>query len=183
MEITNKTTVAMLQEYAAKNNIDLQGKTRRQDIVDVIQAATASQNKPTSDESAGGGANTQPEAENATGDAESVTGDGEAGAIVIETPENVIDPTENDHNDGENVITRLLQASRLLMQGDDVQAVHARLEEKGINVGTDKAEGIYGAKTAYAVRLFQARNGLIVDGKVGKFTATALGFTWQGGAL
>ena len=66
------------------------------------------------------------------------------------------------------------------MKGADVDAVHAILEEKGISVGTDKDGGIYGARTAYAVRVFQARNRLIVDGKVGKFTAAALGFVWQG---
>ena len=54
------------------------------------------------------------------------------------------------------------------------------IEELGISVGTDKTDGFYGGRTAYGVRIFQARNRLVVDGKVGKFTATALGFEWRG---
>ena len=77
-------------------------------------------------------------------------------------------------------IKRVLFASRLLMQGDDVKAVHAALIENGLHVGTDSKKGIYGTATALAVRHFQVRNRLIVDGRVGKFTARALGFTLEG---
>ena len=65
------------------------------------------------------------------------------------------------------------------MNGEDVAAVHAALIEKGLHVGQDSVQGIYGAKTAVAVRHFQSKNRLIVDGKIGKFTARALGFEWQ----
>ena len=64
------------------------------------------------------------------------------------------------------------------MKGEDVDAVHAALIEAGLHVGTDSTQGIYGARTAVAVRHFQAKNRLIVDGRVGKFTAQALGFEW-----
>jgi peptidoglycan hydrolase-like protein with peptidoglycan-binding domain len=76
------------------------------------------------------------------------------------------------------IINRVLFASRALMKGDDVAAVHAALAEKGLNVGNEQAEGFYGAKTALAVRTFQASNRLIVNGRVDKFTAAALGLTW-----
>jgi len=78
-----------------------------------------------------------------------------------------------------NPICWLLYASRLLMKGEDVDAVHAALIEAGLHVGTDSTQGIYGARTAVAVRHFQAKKRLIVDGRVGKFTARALGFTWE----
>ena len=65
------------------------------------------------------------------------------------------------------------------MSGEDVAAVQAALIENGLHVGTDSEKGIYGAKTAFAVRHFQAKKSLVVDGKVGKFTARALGFGWK----
>jgi len=174
LEITATTsTIAVMREYAAANNIDLGGATRRQDIADIIQAAdakraaTATQGTP-------------------TGDGDEVEQD------PAKTPEDTPtdDETKTDEtngaeqDDGEIVIEplfdRVLQGLRLPMRGDDVTALHARLEEKGLSVGTDRANGIYGGRTAYAVRVFQARNRLIVDGRVGKYTAAALGFTWQG---
>ena len=42
---------------------------------------------------------------------------------------------------------------------------------------TGSADGKYGEKTRDAVLLFQKRNGLTVDGRVGKATAAALGVT------
>ena len=106
---------------------------------------------------------------------------------VVTSPEDKLKTDEAKRGDDQQgnttevvVIDRLLQASRLLMKGADVSAVQNALEGRGIKTGMDKSEGIYGAKTAYAVRMFQARNRLIVDGKVGKFTAMALGFEWQG---
>jgi len=77
------------------------------------------------------------------------------------------------------VMERELFASRALMSGDDVKAVQVALSRHELHVGSDLAQGIYGARTALAVRHFQARKGLIVDGIVGKFTATALGLTWE----
>ena len=207
LEITDATTVPMLKEYAEQNNIDLGKAKKRQEIIDIIQAATATPTPSVEGEDVAGGADTPPEEETGTEGEENATGEDETGdEETNDTPpeeddekeEATPDPSEeetttgdtdttegtspedNDDETAGNVIDRLLQASRLLIKGTDVDAVHARLEQKGINVGTDKQGGIYGAKTAYAVRVFQARNRLIVDGKVGKFTATALGFEWKG---
>ena len=43
-------------------------------------------------------------------------------------------------------------------------------------------DGVFGAKTAQAVRLFQQRKGLAADGVVGPKTAAALGLSLAGGA-
>ena len=57
-------------------------------------------------------------------------------------------------------------------KGDEVKAVQARLKALGYDVG--KADGIFGKNTQDAVKLFQARNGLTVDGKVGQRTLERL---------
>ncbi len=53
-------------------------------------------------------------------------------------------------------------------KGDEVKKVQRRLKELGYSVGT--ADGIFGAKTQSSVKVFQARNALTVDGKVGQRT-------------
>ena len=60
-------------------------------------------------------------------------------------------------------------------KGSDVQKVQKRLIQYGYLDGT--ADGRYGDATRKAVRLFQKRNGLEIDGKVGEKTAAALGVT------
>jgi len=60
-------------------------------------------------------------------------------------------------------------------RGEDVVKVQKRLIQYDYLDGT--ADGRYGAATRDAVRLFQRRNGLDVDGKVGPATAAALGVT------
>ncbi len=57
-------------------------------------------------------------------------------------------------------------------QGEEVARVQLRLNDLGYAVGT--ADGIFGAKTQSAVKLFQARNALTVDGKVGQRTMDKL---------
>lgn len=52
-------------------------------------------------------------------------------------------------------------------KGGDVRAIQRR-------VGGLKVDGEYGPKTAAAIRAFQQRHGLVVDGKVGHQTTTAL---------
>ena len=63
-------------------------------------------------------------------------------------------------------------------KGDDVTKVQKRLIQFGYLSGT--ADGKYGEKTRDAVILFQKRNGLAVDGRVGPRTAAALGVTLSG---
>jgi len=59
--------------------------------------------------------------------------------------------------------------------GANVVKVQKRLIQYDYLNGT--ADGKYGASTEAAVKLFQRRNGLPVDGKVGPSTAAALGVT------
>ena len=59
--------------------------------------------------------------------------------------------------------------------GANVTKVQNRLIQYGYMTGS--ADGKYGEKTRDAVILFQKRNGLTVDGRVGKSTAAALGVT------
>ncbi len=57
-------------------------------------------------------------------------------------------------------------------KGDEVKEVQQRLLALGYKPG--KADGIFGAKTQSAVKLFQSRNALKVDGKVGERTLDRL---------
>ena len=58
-------------------------------------------------------------------------------------------------------------------RGDDVAAVQKRLKQWGYYDGA--VDGIYGYATERAVRWFQQKNGLTVDGVVGEQTAAAMG--------
>lgn len=64
-------------------------------------------------------------------------------------------------------------------RGENVTRVQKRLIQYGYLTGT--ADGRYGEKTRDAVEWFQRRNGLTVDGRVGRKTAAALGVTLTGG--
>lgn len=61
--------------------------------------------------------------------------------------------------------------------GDDVRAVQKRLKQWGYYDGA--VDGIFGYATERAVRWFQQKNGLTVDGVVGEKTAAAMGLNLQ----
>ena len=58
------------------------------------------------------------------------------------------------------------------LRGDDVRALQERLGALGFDVG--RVDGIFGARTARAVREFQANYGITGDGIVGRSTLRAL---------
>ena len=58
-------------------------------------------------------------------------------------------------------------------RGDDVKELQEKLTAKGFNTGT--ADGAFGPKTEAAVRRFQEKQGLQVDGIAGPKTCGALG--------
>ncbi len=60
------------------------------------------------------------------------------------------------------------------MRGAYVQWVQARLQSRGYALGSSGADGIYGKRTAEAVRQFQKAGKLQADGIVGPKTARAL---------
>ena len=83
--------------------------------------------------------------------------------------------------DGEDVkiLTRVLKyVPDNLMKGDDVKDVQEELNKRGFSCGT--ADGVFGKKTKTAVQNFQLSCDLAADGVVGKNTALALGFLWEG---
>ena len=57
--------------------------------------------------------------------------------------------------------------------GSTVTTIQEKLSRWGYYSG--KADGVYGSKTVEAVKLFQKKNGLTVDGKCGPKTLSALG--------
>jgi peptidoglycan hydrolase-like protein with peptidoglycan-binding domain len=57
--------------------------------------------------------------------------------------------------------------------GDDVKELQTKLTAKGFNTGT--ADGVFGPKTESAVRRYQEKQGLQVDGIAGPDTCGALG--------
>ena len=62
--------------------------------------------------------------------------------------------------------------------GDTVRQIQQKLKTWGYYSG--KVDGIYGPKTAEAVRWFQRKNRLLIDGIVGKATLAALGMPTGG---
>ena len=67
---------------------------------------------------------------------------------------------------------RTLRLQSPPMQGDDVKSVQQALVSAGFGVSPD---GVFGAITDAAVKLFQKQKGLTIDGIVGPSTRSALG--------
>ena len=63
--------------------------------------------------------------------------------------------------------------------GPTVREIQTRLKNWGYYSGS--VDGIYGSQTEKAVRYFQSKNGLSVDGQVGNQTLAALGMQASGG--
>ena len=64
-------------------------------------------------------------------------------------------------------------------RGDVVSEIQTRLKNWGYYSGA--VDGLYGSRTEAAVRWFQQKNGLSVDGQVGNQTLAALGISPSGG--
>lgn len=76
------------------------------------------------------------------------------------------------------VLKRELYLAEPMMRGDDVKTAQFMLERNGCNPGT--CDGVFGSKTDKATREFQRLHNLKDDGIIGKRTAEALGFRWEG---
>lgn len=66
-------------------------------------------------------------------------------------------------------------------RGDDVKKIQTVLKKWGYYKGA--VDGIFGSGTLQAVKAFQKKNGLKVDGIVGPATAAAMGITLSGSGL
>lgn len=64
--------------------------------------------------------------------------------------------------------------------GSIVRQIQQRLKNWGYYTGI--VDGIYGSRTAAAVRSFQSKNGLVPDGIVGERTAAKIGVSLSGAA-
>lgn len=78
------------------------------------------------------------------------------------------------------ILKRELYLTEPLMKGDDVEDCQKLLIEKKYNPG--KVDGVFGKATKIAVQNFQTDSKLNVQrlGTVGRKTAEALGFKWEG---
>lgn len=105
---------------------------------------------------------------------------------VVEKPsEDVVEPEkdvpevkdEEPEEEGEEryVVTRLLKEGSIGLQ---VRWLQTRLNEEGFKCGN--IDGIFGSRTTDAVKKFQKKKGLKVDGLAGKNTVTALGGVYKG---
>lgn len=84
--------------------------------------------------------------------------------------------------DDEWVVNRLLKLTSPMQKGDDVKELQNRLSDEGFKkvlvngkLKALKADGVFGEITEAAVMAFQKSAKLVVDGKAGRNTITALG--------
>ena len=78
------------------------------------------------------------------------------------------------------VLTRELYLTEPMMEGEDVKEAQQLLTDKCYNPG--KIDGIFGKNTEIAVKNFQIDSSLDIKrlGTIGRKTAEALGFIWEG---
>ena len=78
------------------------------------------------------------------------------------------------------IIDRIIkyQQGKPIMSGEDVEHIQKRLNK--LMKSNLEVDGEYGPKTAAEIVRFQAKKKLDADGIVGKNTAEALGFWWEG---
>jgi peptidoglycan hydrolase-like protein with peptidoglycan-binding domain len=68
------------------------------------------------------------------------------------------------------MLTRKLEVTKPLMNGDDVKTVQSQLIKLGYDLGSHGADGVFGPATEKAVKEFQAKAGIKADGIVGPIT-------------
>ena len=83
-----------------------------------------------------------------------------------------------EKNDTEEIAVETL--SRYGSRGDEVRNIQTKLKRWGYYTGN--VDGIYGSKTVEAVKYFQRKNGLTVDGIAGTNTLRAMGIYTSSGS-
>lgn len=75
---------------------------------------------------------------------------------------------------GENTVNIELTVLKRGSKGEQVKAVQRMLYSMGYDLGASKVDGDFGGKTDAAIRAYQKKNGLAVDGSVGPATWSKL---------
>ena len=91
--------------------------------------------------------------------------------IVIITLSIIVTVKQLDKNESEEIAIETL--SRYGSRGDEVRTIQTKLKRWGYYSGS--VDGIYGTKTVEAVKYFQRKNGLTVDGIAETNTLKAMG--------
>lgn len=76
---------------------------------------------------------------------------------------------------GKYALKRVLKKKASMMRGPDVKRL-----QKALRMPAQQQDGVFGPITDRAVKAYQRKNGLGVDGDVGPKTAAKLGWTWKG---
>jgi Putative peptidoglycan-binding domain-containing protein len=104
--------------------------------------------------------------------AEGSSGNQEESAQKVSDQKTNNQKTNNQKTNNQKVnFTRTLKVVKKSMRGNDVLYIQKSLKTLGYSVSAD---GVYGKKTAAAVKKFQKKNKIKADGKVNKKTWTAI---------